>query len=125
MDGKADKTPYSIPKVYNMLVVGGDSVTPSVSSDDQLKGLVRLREGTRGEFGNVILTNVGNTGVYQDKCQSETLPTLTARTTPCGGRQTTSSTAVQLPSRHSTSKTPVVHSLTAPDSIRSLTTTLD
>ena len=72
MDGKADKTPYSIPKVYNMLVVGGDSVTPSVSSDDQLKGLVRLREGTRGEFGNVILTNVGNTGVYQDKCQSET-----------------------------------------------------
>ena len=72
MDSKIDKTPRSFPQVYNALWVGHLSGSAaSVSSDDQQAGILRLREGTGGSFGNNILTNVGTYAIYQNDCGSE------------------------------------------------------
>jgi len=75
MDSKTNNDvnsqPRSFPQVYNMLIVGGDDSPSSASSDDQELGLVRLREGTGGEFGNIIVANVGKYGVLQNECGAE------------------------------------------------------
>jgi len=74
MDSKGDASPRSFPQLYSATFVGHLSGTPSsVSSDDQIEAMMRLREGTGGEFGNLILTNVNvdAVGVYQDSCGSE------------------------------------------------------
>jgi len=56
MDGKNDGQPRSHPQLYNALMVGG---------------VMRLREGTGGQFADVVVTNVGDYGVQQDDCHSE------------------------------------------------------
>jgi hypothetical protein len=80
MDGRGDDTPRSFPRVYNALFVGHLLGTPlSVSSDDLEPAVMRLREGTGGEFGNIIVANAGSVGVFQNECagedRSHTLPT--------------------------------------------------
>eukprot|EP00041_Stephanoeca_diplocostata_P008536 m.126451 g.126451 ORF g.126451 m.126451 type:complete len:905 (-) comp17371_c0_seq10:59-2773(-) len=84
MDGNKDAAPNlrSFPRVYNALFVGHLKGNPqSISSDDQENAILRLREATGGEFGNIILSNVGSYGVFQDECRSEirtqTMPTAT------------------------------------------------
>merc|ERR550514_1579386 len=76
MDSKSasvDTQPRSFPQLYNALFVGSIAGTPqSVSSDNLEPAMMRLREGTGGEFGNIILTNVGTHGVYMNDCGSET-----------------------------------------------------
>lgn len=62
----------SFPQVYNALFVGSLSNSPApVSSDDQHPAMIRLREATGGEFGNIVMVNVANYGVWQDSCGSE------------------------------------------------------
>merc|ERR1719453_2731685 len=44
---------YSYPQLYNALFVGHlTGTTGSVSTDDSYDAVLRLREGTGGEFGN-------------------------------------------------------------------------
>merc|ERR1711998_132300 len=76
MDSKTgddvNSQPRSHPQIYNALFVGSLQFAASTASSDDLQpGLLRLREGTGGEFGNIILTNVGNVGVYQNECGNE------------------------------------------------------
>ncbi|CAD7699375.1 unnamed protein product [Ostreobium quekettii] len=70
-NGDVNSQPRSFPQVYNALFVGGSGVPGSPSSDDQDLGLMRLREGTGGEFGNIILANIPRVGVLQNECGSE------------------------------------------------------
>merc|ERR1719473_2657802 len=70
--GDVNSQPRSHPQIYNALFVGSLQFAASTASSDDLQaGLLRLREGTGGEFGNIILTNVGNVGVYQNQCGNE------------------------------------------------------
>merc|ERR1719326_1978408 len=70
--GDVNSQPRSHPQIYNALFVGSlQFAGTTASSDDLQPGLLRLREGTGGEFGNIILTNVGNIGVYQNQCGNE------------------------------------------------------
>lgn len=64
MDANMDSATRSFPQLYNGLFIGH----PDASS------LMNLREGTGGEFGNLVLTNVGedNFAVTQSDCGSET-----------------------------------------------------
>ena len=72
MDSKIDDTPRSFPQLYSATFIHHlDGEPNSVSSDDQFDATLRLREGTGGEFGNIIVTNVPNTGVFQNDCGSE------------------------------------------------------
>eukprot|EP00975_Prorocentrum_lima_P006758 1455798-Prorocentrum_lima.AAC.1 len=62
----------SFPQLYNALFVGDLTNDPnSVSSDDLSEGMLRLREATGGEFGNMIVVNVATRGVFQDECFDE------------------------------------------------------
>ncbi|GAB5360413.1 hypothetical protein AAMO2058_000625800 [Amorphochlora amoebiformis] len=64
--GNIDSQPRSFPQVYGATFVGG--------APDNLKGndaLMRLREGTGGRFGNLILTNAARFGVRNLDCGSE------------------------------------------------------
>merc|ERR1719487_728798 len=76
-DGNLDSTPRSYPQLYNALFIGQkgiarkDLVDPE-SSDDKMDGVLRLREGTGGQFGNIILTNVRDVGVKNNDCGAET-----------------------------------------------------
>ena len=73
MDSKYDNTPRSFPQMYNALFVSQlDQPVQSVSSDDTDLAVLRLREGTGGEFGNIIVTNNGYYGVYSSDCGTET-----------------------------------------------------
>eukprot|EP00968_Pinguiococcus_pyrenoidosus_P029446 scaffold8569_cov1356-Pinguiococcus_pyrenoidosus.AAC.1 len=66
----------SFPQLYNALFVGDlDNDPNSVSSDDQLPAVLRLREGTGGEFGNLVVVNIGSQGIFQDRCQDESRAT--------------------------------------------------
>ena len=54
-------SPRSFPQVYNALFVGHTNGTVgSVSTDSSDKALMRLREGTGGAFGNIVVANVGD-----------------------------------------------------------------
>ena len=64
MDSKYDNMPRSHPQFYGMTIIGGGPVGRG-------GGLMRLREGTGGKFGNVILTDATDIGVKVDKCASE------------------------------------------------------
>ena len=73
MDSKYDTTPRSFPQLYNALFVSQlDQTVASVSTDDTELAVLRLREGTGGEFGNIIVTNNGYYGVYSSDCGTET-----------------------------------------------------
>merc|ERR1719473_1176126 len=73
MDSKYDNTPRSFPQMYNALFVSQlDQTVQSVSTDDTSLAVMRLREGTGGEFGNIIITNNGYYGVYSSDCGTET-----------------------------------------------------
>merc|ERR1719473_803602 len=73
MDSKYDGTPRSFPQMYNALFVSQlDQTVQSVSTDDTSLAVMRLREGTGGEFGNIIITNNGYYGVYSSDCGTET-----------------------------------------------------
>ena len=70
--GDVNSQPRSFPQVYNALFVASATGTPgSVSSDNLTPAMMRLREGTGGMFGNTILLNNANVGVFQDQCGSE------------------------------------------------------
>ena len=68
MDSKTnsnfDSMPRSHPAFYSMTIIGGGSAGRG-------GGLMRLREGTGGKFGNVILTNPTDVGVRISACGSE------------------------------------------------------
>jgi hypothetical protein len=68
-----DRQPRSFPRMYNALLVGNLRGTPvSISSDNLEPSIMDLREGTGGEFGNIVMANVGTFGVTQSDCGSET-----------------------------------------------------
>ena len=80
MDSKFDTDPRSHPEVYGMTVIGGGA------SGAGHGGLMRLREGTGGKFGNIVLAhgahaaNGGNNkkdsfAVKQTDCSSEAFQT--------------------------------------------------
>ncbi|XRB16519.1 hypothetical protein RI054_13g63630 [Pseudoscourfieldia marina] len=88
MDSKEEKDmndqTRSFPQLYNALFVSTQDHSPgTASSDDLIPAVMRLREGTGGEFGNIIITNVVNAGVYQDACSGER---RTSGTKPSSGR---------------------------------------
>ena len=74
-DANLDSQPCSYLQLYNALLVGGSAAPNSASSDDQREGIARLREGTGGEFGNIVLANVstGGVGVLHNACGSITV----------------------------------------------------
>jgi len=76
-DGKGDAQPRSYPQIYSATFVGNvrGVAVAAQSADDEVRGLVRLREGTGGEFGNLILANVNvdAAGVVHETCASERL----------------------------------------------------
>eukprot|EP00497_Spongosphaera_streptacantha_P004550 TRINITY_DN5427_c0_g1_i1.p2 TRINITY_DN5427_c0_g1~~TRINITY_DN5427_c0_g1_i1.p2 ORF type:complete len:126 (+),score=13.13 TRINITY_DN5427_c0_g1_i1:171-548(+) len=83
-DKNDTKQPRSFPQLYNALFVGSLTHDPaSVSSDDLHPAMLRLRETTGGEFGNIVMANIGEFGVRQDTCGSESrthnLPRASAR----------------------------------------------
>merc|ERR550514_2204717 len=58
MDSKINGSPRSFPQLYGATFVHHlDGSPESVSSDDQFDATLRLREGTGGEFANIIVTN--------------------------------------------------------------------
>merc|ERR1719238_2057987 len=76
-NGDLDSQPRSYPQLYNALFIGQKDIprsqlTDPESSDDKKDGVLRLREGTGGQFGNIIITNVRDVGVQNDNCGSET-----------------------------------------------------
>merc|ERR1712185_891969 len=61
MDGNNDDNSRSFPRVYNAMFVGHtEGSVQSVSTDSVTQGVMMLREGTGGEFGNIVVTNVAN-----------------------------------------------------------------
>jgi hypothetical protein len=63
-NGNFDSMPRSHPAFYSMTIIGG-------GAGGRGGGLMRLREGTGGKFGNVILTNPTDIGVRIGDCGSE------------------------------------------------------
>jgi hypothetical protein len=56
----------------NFLFIGSLSANPAAaSSDDLAPAMLRLREGTGGQFSNLVLSNVANFAVKQNKCGDE------------------------------------------------------
>ena len=45
-----------------------DHVVGSVSTDDTSAAILRFREGTAGEFGNIVVYNSGTAGVKNNDC---------------------------------------------------------
>ena len=73
MDSKYDsKFPRSHPQFYSMTLIGGGANQKSAGQGGSA-AMMRLREGTGGKFGNIIMTNLDgqHPGVYQDECSSE------------------------------------------------------
>ena len=71
-NGDLNSQPRSFPQLYNALFVSTLQHSPDAqSSDDLIPAVMRLREGTGGMFGNIVITNVANVGVYQDQCGDE------------------------------------------------------
>ena len=58
--------PRSFPQMYGATFVGGGATLGG--GDD---ALMRLREGTGGEFANIIITHGTGFGVKNDKCGAE------------------------------------------------------
>ena len=77
-NGNFDSMPRSHPAFYSMTIIGG-------GSSGRGGGLMRLREGTGGKFGNVILTNPTDIGVRIGDCGSEAVTqTLPSSSTSIG-----------------------------------------
>ena len=57
--------PRSHPAFYSMTIIGG-------GASGRTGGLMRLREGTGGKFGNIVLTNARDIGMRNDDCGNET-----------------------------------------------------
>ena len=71
-NGDVDSSPRSHPQLYNALFIGSDAAPSADSSDDLLPSVMRFREGTGGQFANIIITNLGSgAGVLQNECGSE------------------------------------------------------
>merc|ERR1719326_2438421 len=69
MDSKYDGTPRSYPQLYSATFIGHmDHVVGSVSTDDTAAAILRFREGTAGEFGNIVVYNSGTAGVKNNDC---------------------------------------------------------
>jgi hypothetical protein len=82
MDSKIDVQPRAFPRLYNGLFVGHLLNDPNSPNADSIQSsIMHLREGTGGEFGNLILINNGNVGVQRSVCSAEntsqTMPTST------------------------------------------------
>ena len=69
-NGNFDSMPRSHPAFYSMTIIAGGS--GSVGPSD---AVMRLREGTGGKFGNVILSNLGGThkGIEIKDCGSQSI----------------------------------------------------
>ncbi|EOD25051.1 hypothetical protein EMIHUDRAFT_443725 [Emiliania huxleyi CCMP1516] len=65
--GNLNSQPRSHPAFYSMTILGGGSAASGANAD----GLMRLREGTGGSFGNVVLAYGSGIGVRNDDCGSE------------------------------------------------------
>mmetsp|Transcript_6079 Transcript_6079/g.9260 ORF Transcript_6079/g.9260 Transcript_6079/m.9260 type:complete len:3282 (-) Transcript_6079:228-10073(-) len=63
-DGNLDSQPRSFPQVYGATFIKAGHTTTD--------GLMRLREGTGGRFGNIILTGNAAYGLQNTDCGSET-----------------------------------------------------
>ena len=70
-----------------------DHVVGSVSTDDTAAAILRFREGTAGEFGNIVVYNSGTAGVKNNDCTgasvSATQDSSAIGGTCCSSRQTT------------------------------------
>ena len=82
MDSKTnsdfDSMPRSHPAFYSMTIIGG-------GASGRSGGLMRLREGTGGKFGNVVLAHATDYGVKNDNCGAELrTPTLPSAGTSLG-----------------------------------------
>merc|ERR550514_968486 len=76
--GNFDSMPRSHPAFYSMTIIGGGSAGRG-------GGPMRLREGTGGKFGNVILANPTDIGLKIGDCGSEAVTqTLPAASTSLG-----------------------------------------
>ena len=61
--------PRSYPQLYGATFIGYmDHVVGSVSTDDTAAAILRFREGTAGEFGNIVVYNSGTAGVKNNDC---------------------------------------------------------
>jgi len=65
MDSTIDGTPRSFPQLYSATLVHHRSPATVAAT-------VNLREGTGGEFANLIVTNAPDVAVHQDSCDAET-----------------------------------------------------
>ena len=69
MDSKYDGTPRSYPQLYSATFIGHlNHEVGSVSTDDTAAAILRFREGTAGEFGNIVVYNSGTAGVKNNDC---------------------------------------------------------
>ena len=66
MDSNIDETPRSFPQLYHATIVH------SLGAAEPDEPTINLREGTGGEFANIIVTNIPSKAVHQDSCGSET-----------------------------------------------------
>eukprot|EP00954_Amorphochlora_amoebiformis_P009934 777831-Amorphochlora_amoeboformis.AAC.1 len=67
MDSKINKQPRSFPQVYSATFIRSSN-----NSKDPNDGLMRLREGTGGRFGNMILMGTAGSGIQNADCGNET-----------------------------------------------------
>jgi hypothetical protein len=67
-NGNKDSQPRSHPAFWSMTILGGGSLANGAST----AGLMRLREGTGGSFGNVVMAYGRDVGVKNDDCGTET-----------------------------------------------------
>ena len=66
MDSKIDAQPRSFPQMYGATFIGGGDM--NTNSND---AVMKLREGTGGEFANIIMSHGHKNGMYQEKCGTE------------------------------------------------------
>jgi len=81
MDGVLDATgaivqPRSYPQVY------GATFAKANHSSRQSDGLMRLREGTGGEFGNIVLLGRAGSGVQNQDCAGESRSSTSVGASP-------------------------------------------
>jgi hypothetical protein len=68
MDSRYGSTPRSHPAFYGMTLVGAGALSTRPGN-----AMMRLREGTGGKFGNLILANVAtHPGIRIDTCSNST-----------------------------------------------------
>ncbi|KOO34777.1 lipoprotein, partial [Chrysochromulina tobinii] len=67
MDSRFGSLPRSHPAFYGMTIVGAGALSTRAGN-----AMMRLREGTGGKFGNMILANATHPGIRIDTCSNST-----------------------------------------------------